>query len=134
MGVLALDLDGMKRRAPWMPVTMPIVSPLASSSGPCSICASRKAATGKPSGRAGTSGSAARVACSASSTVIPASSLTLRMSASDFSPTKPPEPIVPIGKRAPPSSQVHTTASSGRRVAMPARSIASSASQAASTP
>ena len=123
-----------KRRDPWIAVTTPMVLPRASSSGPCSIWASTNEETLIPSGRSIAPGTRARVRSSAAATVTPSWSFIFSTSSSLLMPAKTEEPMVPSGKRAPPSSQVHTAASIARLVSIPASSIASIASRAASTP
>ena len=118
---------------PWIPVTIPIGMSRRSSVTPCSICASRKRATGKPSGRFTTSWSAPRTWTKASFTETPPLSRTSSTMLISRRPVKTAEPIMPGAKRDP-SSFIQATTSIELRGRKPEFAMASTASRAAITP
>ena len=109
---------------------MPISVPVASIRGPCSICASSQQA--QPRGD-GTSGPAWPLACNASRTLTPRSSVIASASSSTMSAAWTRLPII-AGRKRLPSSLVQFTSSSGARVSIPASSRARITSSPASTP
>ena len=113
-----------------VPVTMPMSAPVASITGPCSICASSQQA--QPRGD-GVSAPAWPLVCSASRTVMPLSSVMASASSSTMSAAWTRLPII-AGRKRLPSSLVQFTSSSGARVTMPASSSARITSRPASTP
>ena len=103
-----------KRVAPLIAVTMPIGRFSASSTGPCSICNSTKAATLRPRSVATASGSQPKLV-SASRMVTPSASFWSSDERANR-PAKAREPVSVVGKRTPSSSPNATisTATSSR--------------------
>ena len=103
---------------------------VASSTGPCSMCASKYAPTG--CGRAARC-RRSRCAASASRTDLPSLSFARESVIEREAPANTPEPII-TGTKREPSSFVHTATSSGASVSMFASVSVRSTSSPASTP
>ena len=117
------------QRMAWPPVTTPISTPLASSTGPCSIWISKKASKSRASGVSPAAPTVARL----SPRVTPSASARASASASGIAPVNADEPSIAGVKRAP-SSLVQLAISSGARVVMSCSLRVRTASSAASTP